>query len=111
MDVDPRLVRELTEAMEDLTLQDNLPGSANADPIKALAARMYQVGWRDKHITKAAFPNLSDVGLTRISGYLRAFDSGQLKHETVLTAWRTFVRRVDRIGDFRCPESVSSVRS
>ncbi len=109
MDVDPRLVKELTEAMTDLALKDSMPGSANVDLVNALAAKLYQVGWRDRHfLGNKALAAVPDTLLNQLVNRLRSYERNLDNPQADLTGWRAFVRRVERIGDFRCRNSEPS---
>ena len=105
MALDPRLLKELTEGLVSLSLVDSMPGSAPVAPITAIAAKLYQVGWRTKHFAAGALPDVPEPTVNALVNKLHEFERDLASPQAVLTEWRAFVRRVERIGDFRCPAS------
>lgn len=105
MELDPRLLKELTEGLVSLSLVHSMPGSAPVDPVTAIAAKLYQVGWRVKHFTGGALPSVPEPMVVALVNKLHEFERDLANPQAILTEWRAFVRRVERLGDFRCPAS------
>lgn len=108
MDVDPRLAKELSEA---LTVLESIDGVLGPEvvPVQVIAAKLYQVGWRQHHFkSKDVLPDAPDAMRASLVQHLHDMEVHGTSAQAVLTNWRAFVRRVERIGDFRCPGSGSS---